>query len=134
MQRDRGAARADGDRGGARERGVALFEYLLQVPAIRADYGQFDLGQLKVMLEIIALTVFVPFALYYMKEPLSSISCGRGCASSAQRTSCSGRRQLPDRRTTWAVDSDGPCSNRATDMAQLRSRGIRQEMARFFVR
>ena len=50
--------------------GVALFEYLLQVPANRAGYGRFDLGQLKIMQEIIALTVFVPFALYYMKEPL----------------------------------------------------------------
>ena len=50
--------------------GIALFEYLLQVPANRAGYGQFDLGQLKIMQEIIALTVFVPFALFYMKEPL----------------------------------------------------------------
>ena len=50
--------------------GVALFEYLLQVPANRAGYGQFDLGQHKIMQEIIALVVFVPFALYYMKEPL----------------------------------------------------------------
>ena len=50
--------------------GIALFEYLLQVPANRAGYGQFDLGQLKVIQEVIALTVFVPFALLYMKEPL----------------------------------------------------------------
>jgi len=50
--------------------GVALFEYLLQVPANRAGYGQFDLGRLKIMQEVIALTVFVPFALFYMKEPL----------------------------------------------------------------
>jgi uncharacterized protein (DUF486 family) len=50
--------------------GVALFEYLLQVPANRLGYGQYDLGQLKIMQEIIALTVFVPFALFYMKEPL----------------------------------------------------------------
>lgn len=50
--------------------GVALFEYLLQVPANRAGYGQFDLGQLKIMQEIIALTVFAPFAILYMKEPL----------------------------------------------------------------
>jgi uncharacterized protein (DUF486 family) len=50
--------------------GVALFEYLLQVPANRAGYGQFDLGQLKIMQEIIALTVFVPFAIFYMREPL----------------------------------------------------------------
>jgi len=50
--------------------GIALFEYLLQVPANRAGYGQYDLGQLKIMQEIIALTVFVPFSLFYMKEPL----------------------------------------------------------------
>lgn len=50
--------------------GIALFEYLLQVPANRAGYGQFDLGQLKIIQEVIALTVFVPFALLYMKEPL----------------------------------------------------------------
>jgi len=50
--------------------GIALFEYLLQVPANRLGYGQFDLGQLKIMQEIIALPVFVPFALLYMKEPL----------------------------------------------------------------
>jgi uncharacterized protein (DUF486 family) len=50
--------------------GIALFEYLLQVPANRFGYGQFDLGQLKIIQEIITLTVFVPFALLYMKEPL----------------------------------------------------------------
>ncbi len=50
--------------------GIAFFEYLLQVPANRAGYGQFSLAQLKIMQEIIALTVFVPFSLYYMKVPL----------------------------------------------------------------
>ena len=50
--------------------GIALFEYLLQVPANRLGYGEFSLGQLKVMQEIIALVVFAPFALFYMKEPL----------------------------------------------------------------
>jgi uncharacterized protein (DUF486 family) len=50
--------------------GIALFEYLLQVPANRVGYGQFDLGQLKIMQELIALSVFVPFALFYMKQPL----------------------------------------------------------------
>jgi uncharacterized protein (DUF486 family) len=50
--------------------GIALFEYLLQVPANRAGYGQFDLGQLKIIQEVIALAVFVPFAFLYMKEPL----------------------------------------------------------------
>jgi uncharacterized protein len=50
--------------------GIALFEYLLQVPANRIGYGQFDLGQLKIMQEVITLVVFVPFALLYMKQPL----------------------------------------------------------------
>lgn len=50
--------------------GIALFEYLLQVPANRAGYGQFSLGQLKILQEVITLTVFVPFAFFYMREPL----------------------------------------------------------------
>lgn len=50
--------------------GIALIEYLFQVPANRMGYGQFDLGQLKIMQEIIALAVFVLFAFLYMKEPL----------------------------------------------------------------
>lgn len=50
--------------------GVAFFEYLLQVPANRIGYTTLTLGQLKVMQEIIALTVFVPFAVLYMKKPL----------------------------------------------------------------
>jgi uncharacterized protein (DUF486 family) len=50
--------------------GVALFEYLLQVPANRIGYTQLSLGQLKIMQEAITLVVFVPFALLYMKQPL----------------------------------------------------------------
>lgn len=50
--------------------GVALFEYLLQVPANRIGYTVLSLGQLKVMQEVIALSVFVPFAVLYMEEPL----------------------------------------------------------------
>ena len=48
--------------------GVALFEYFLQVPANRLGYGRFTLGQLKIMQEVITLSVFVPFAVLYMKE------------------------------------------------------------------
>jgi len=48
---------------------IALFEYLLQVPANRIGYGAFDLGQLKILQEVITLSVFVPFAVLYMKEP-----------------------------------------------------------------
>ena len=50
--------------------GIALFEYLLQVPANRIGYTALSLGQLKIMQEIITLSVFVPFAWLYMKEPL----------------------------------------------------------------
>ncbi|MFO7188930.1 MAG: DMT family protein [Pseudomonadota bacterium] len=50
--------------------GVALFEYLLQVPANRIGYTVLTLPQLKILQETITLTVFVPFALFYMKEPL----------------------------------------------------------------
>ena len=50
--------------------GIALFEYLLQVPANRIGYTVLGVGQLKIMQEIITLTVFVPFAFFYLKEPL----------------------------------------------------------------
>ena len=51
--------------------GIALFEYLLQVPANRLGHtGGVTLAQLKIMQEVITLSVFVPFALFYMNEPL----------------------------------------------------------------
>jgi uncharacterized protein (DUF486 family) len=50
--------------------GIALFEYLLQVPANRIGYGTLTLGQLKIIQEAITLTVFVPFAVLYMRQPL----------------------------------------------------------------
>src|SRR5438105_8929723 len=50
--------------------GIALFEYLLQVPANRVGYTALSLGQLKIMQEIITLAVFVPFAMFYMDQPL----------------------------------------------------------------
>ncbi|KAA3629253.1 MAG: hypothetical protein DWQ09_03070 [Proteobacteria bacterium] len=50
--------------------GIALFEYLLQVPANRIGYTELNLGQLKIMQEVITLLVFVPFAVYYMQQPL----------------------------------------------------------------
>ncbi|HJU21081.1 MAG TPA: DMT family protein [Casimicrobiaceae bacterium] len=46
--------------------GVALFEYLLQVPANRIGFTALSLGQLKIMQEVITLTVFVPFAIFFM--------------------------------------------------------------------
>ena len=50
--------------------GIALFEYLLQVPANRIGYTALTLGQLKILQEAITLTVFVPFVFFYMKQPL----------------------------------------------------------------
>jgi uncharacterized protein len=49
--------------------GIALFEYLLQVPANRIGYTAMTLSQLKILQEIITLTVFVPFAILYMRQP-----------------------------------------------------------------
>jgi len=50
--------------------GIALFEYLLQVPANRIGYTQMNIAQLKILQEVITLSVFVPFAFFYMNEPL----------------------------------------------------------------
>jgi uncharacterized protein len=50
--------------------GIALFEYLLQVPANRIGFGTFSLAQLKITQEVITLLVFVPFAVFYMGQPL----------------------------------------------------------------
>jgi uncharacterized protein len=49
--------------------GIAFFEYVLQVPANRIGFRSLDLGQLKILQEVITLTVFVPFAVLYMKQP-----------------------------------------------------------------
>jgi hypothetical protein len=50
--------------------GIALFEYLLQVPANRIGHTVMTLPQLKIMQEVISLAVFVPFVMYYMRQPL----------------------------------------------------------------
>lgn len=49
--------------------GIALFEYLLQVPANRIGYTSLSLGQLKILQEVITLSVFLPFAIFYMHQP-----------------------------------------------------------------
>jgi uncharacterized protein (DUF486 family) len=51
--------------------GIALFEYLIQVPANRIGHRVMNVGELKILQEAITLTVFVPFSLLYMKEKLS---------------------------------------------------------------
>src|SRR5215203_5975921 len=50
--------------------GIALFEYLLQVPANRIGYTALSLAQLKIIQEVITLLVFAPFAVIYMKQPI----------------------------------------------------------------
>ena len=50
--------------------GIALFEYMLQVPANRIGFTQYSLAHLKILQEVITLSVFIPFAMLYMKEPL----------------------------------------------------------------
>jgi uncharacterized protein len=49
--------------------GIAFFEYMLQVPANRIGHTTMDLSKLKILQEVITLTVFVPFLLFYMKQP-----------------------------------------------------------------
>jgi uncharacterized protein (DUF486 family) len=50
--------------------GIAFFEYMLQVPGNRIGYTVLTVGQLKLLQEVITLSVFVPFAVLYLKEPL----------------------------------------------------------------
>jgi len=52
--------------------GIALFEYMLQVPANRIGYQSFSLAQLKITQEVITLAVFVPFSMFYMGEPFKT--------------------------------------------------------------
>jgi uncharacterized protein len=59
--------------------GIALFEYLLQVPANRIGYQTLSLAQLKIIQEVITLSVFVPFALLYMRQPVSWNFLWAGC-------------------------------------------------------
>jgi uncharacterized protein (DUF486 family) len=50
--------------------GIALFEYLLQVPANRIGYSELNIAQLKIMQEVITLAVFVPFVVFYMRQSI----------------------------------------------------------------
>jgi uncharacterized protein len=59
--------------------GIALFEYLLQVPANRIGYAVLSVSQLKILQEVITLSVFVPFALWYLKEPFRWDFVWAGC-------------------------------------------------------
>jgi uncharacterized protein (DUF486 family) len=59
--------------------GIALAEYLFQVPANRIGYTSASVGQLKIIQEVITLSVFVPFAVFYLKEPLKLDYLWAGC-------------------------------------------------------
>ncbi|HYO23802.1 MAG TPA: DMT family protein [Lacipirellulaceae bacterium] len=64
--------------------GIALFEYLLQVPANRIGYTVLKVGQLKILQEAITLSVFVPFAAWYLKEPVTwNYLCAGVCLCAA---------------------------------------------------
>ena len=58
---------------------IAFFEYLLQVPANRLGYGKFTLAQLKIIQEVITLSVFIPFAVFYMGTSLKLDYLWAGC-------------------------------------------------------
>jgi uncharacterized protein len=59
--------------------GIAFFEYLFQVPANRIGYTALSLSQLKILQEVITLTVFVPFAIFYMRAPFKWDYVWAGC-------------------------------------------------------
>ncbi len=59
--------------------GIALFEYLLQVPANRIGYTQYSLAQLKILQEVLTLLVFVPFSMIYMNQPFKLDYVWAGC-------------------------------------------------------
>ena len=59
--------------------GIAFFEYLVQVPANRIGYGKFSLAQLKIIQEVITLGIFIPFAIFYMGQPLKLNYLWAGC-------------------------------------------------------
>jgi uncharacterized protein len=69
--------------------GIALFEYLLQVPANRIGFRAMSLGQLKVLQEVITIGVFAPFAIFYMRQPLDWNFAGLASACSAPSSSSS---------------------------------------------
>ncbi len=70
--------------------GIALFEYLLRVPANRIGYTELSLAQLKILQEVVTLSVFVPFAIFYMHQPLKLDYLWAAICLLGPCTSCSG--------------------------------------------
>jgi uncharacterized protein (DUF486 family) len=80
--------------------GIALFEYMFQVPANRIGYTALSLGQLKILQEVITLSVFVPFAVLYMNQPLKldylyAALCLMGAVYFIFRNACQAFRLSP---------------------------------------
>ena len=59
--------------------GIALFEYLIMVPANRIGYQTLSLPQLKIIQEVVTLSVFIPFAVFFMKEKITWNYAAAGC-------------------------------------------------------
>jgi uncharacterized protein len=74
--------------------GIALFEYLLQVPANRIGYSQLTVAQLKITQEVITLSVFAPFSVLYMREPLKLDYLWAGLCLLGAVYSCFGPSEL----------------------------------------
>jgi uncharacterized protein len=70
--------------------GIALFEYLLQVPANRIGFRVMSVGQVKILQEVITLSAFVLFAVFYLKEPLKLATYGRVCVCWERSILCFG--------------------------------------------
>jgi uncharacterized protein (DUF486 family) len=79
--------------------GIAFFEYMFMVPANRIGSTEMSLAQLKILQEVITLTVFVPFVVLYMRQPLRLDFSGRRCAFSGPSSSCFARTGYPERST-----------------------------------
>ena len=82
--------------------GIAFFEYLLQVPANRIGYNFFNLGQLKIIQEIITLSVFVPLAVLYMRQPLKLDYLWAGLCLSRSRLFHLSLTKYPDCGRCWS--------------------------------
>ena len=86
--------------------GIAFFEYMLQVPANRVGYTVLAVGQLKLLQEVITLLVFLPFAVYYLKEPLKlDYLWAALCLVGAVYFVFRGGPRITDRKTGLEIDA-----------------------------